>query len=289
MMYKIARQSRDANLVLIDTYSTWAFYFAYAGGMLCRLFKLRYVPILHGGNLPHRLEHSPLLCRRLFGNSYTNVVVSEYLRWHLQVKSFRNELIPNGIDIECYPFFLREVLKPRLLWVRAFEKTYAPDMALHTLSKLLQKYPEATLTMVGPEKDGSLEACKLLANKMGISDKVVFTGKLERADWISLAKEHDIFINTAKFDNTPVSVVEAMALGLPVVSTDAGGIPFLIENGVDGILSGVGDASAMALAIETLLQSGELVGKICLAARKKAEQYAWDNTRPKWNLLLRDI
>lgn len=289
MLYSIVKHARKADLVLVDTYSTWAFYFAYVSGMLSRLLGIKYIPILHGGNLPDRFERSPKMCRLLFGKSYANVVVSGYLQQHLKKVSLSSELIPNSIDIKSYPFLLRKVLKPRLLWVRAFEDTYNPTMALRVLSNVMKTYPEATLAMVGPGKDRSMAECKKLVQEMRIANSVIFTGRLERIEWLKLAREYDIFINTARFDNMPVSVIEAMALGLPVISTNVGGMPFLIENGVNGFLSEDGDADAMASAIITLLQSEGLGEMMSLAARKNAERFSWDSARKKWSALLQEI
>jgi len=88
--------------------------------------------------------------------------------------------------------------------------------------------------MVGPDKDGSMEVCKkyVLINNL----PVTFTGKLKKKNWTGLASKFDIFINTSNIDNSPLSVIEAMALGLPVITTNVGGIPFLIDHKVDGIL-----------------------------------------------------
>ena len=85
---------------------------------------------------------------------------------------------------------------------------------------------DATLAMIGPDVDGSLTKVKDLARKKNLD--VNFTGKLSKPEWINYSKDFNVFINTTNFDNTPVSVIEAMALGLPVVSTNVGGMPFLI-------------------------------------------------------------
>ena len=101
-------------------------------------------------------------------------------------------------------------------------------MAVKVLQQLQKQYPSATLTMVGPDKDGSLQTTKDFAKSLGIT--VNFSGQLTKEEWWELASKHDIFINTTHFDNTPVSVMEAMALGLPVVSTNVGGIPYLLTD-----------------------------------------------------------
>lgn len=289
MLAAIAAHRREAQLVLIDTYSTNAFYFAWASARLCKFFKLPYIPILHGGDLPQRMEHFPSMTRQLFQHSFTNVAVSAYLQEHLVRKGYKNKLIPNNIDLKAYPFKLREDIKGNLLWVRAFHKTYNPQMAIHVLAGVCEQYPEATLTMVGPEKDGSMEACKSLAEELGLRDKVNFTGRLSKAEWIKQSSDYSIFINTTDFDNLPVSVIEAMALGFPVVSTNVGGIPYLVENGKNGLLVEKRDTKAMVQAITALMAEKNRAADISRAARQKAETFDWQIIKQKWIELFNNI
>lgn len=285
-MLNCIAKNKDANMVLIDTYSTKAFYFAWASALLSKRLGIKYVPILHGGNLPQRFAGSPGMCKQLFGNSYTNVAVSPYLQKTLQQYNYKNELIPNYIDIAQYPFKKREKIAPKLLWVRAFHKTYNPGMAVQVLAALCNGYPGATLTMVGPEKDGSMEQCKKLAATLKLDDKISFTGKLSKKEWIALSAEHDVFINTADFDNTPVSLLEGMTLGLPVVSTNVGGIPFLITDKLNGLLVEKGNAREMSQAIIHLVNNSNNAIMLARNAREKIMSYDWDIVKEQWNTLL---
>jgi len=150
---------------------------------------------------------------------------------------------------------------------------------------LKNKYENAELCMVGPEVDGSLNSTKLLANKYKI--KVRFTGKLSKKEWINLSNDYNIFINTTNFDNMPVSVIEAMALGLPIISTNVGGIPFLIENEEHGILVDKNDVESMVKQTVRLVKNPELVSYLAYNARKKVEQFDWVVVRNKWKELLK--
>ncbi len=140
--------------------------------------------------------------------------------------------------------------------------------------------------MVGPDKDGSLQKVIDKAKELNISDSVKFTGKLSKKEWLRLSEQYDIFINTTDFDNHPVSVIEAMALGLPVVSTNVGGLPFLIEDRIDGILVPPGNAVKFAEEIENLMSDSELVRKITLNARKKIEEFDWLTIKNNWFKIL---
>tara|TARA_R110000850_G_scaffold277086_1_gene422302 strand:- start:25777 stop:26784 length:1008 start_codon:yes stop_codon:yes gene_type:complete len=285
MCFSVIKRRKSIDYILIDTYSTTNFYYAVAVSWLAKRYHIPYLPILHGGNLPYRLKRSKKLSRIVFKNARINVAPSEYLKSVFENNGYINTVcISNAIEIKEYPFSER-TLKPNLLWVRSFSEIYNPLLALKSLKILLTEYPEAKLCMVGPDKDGSLGVCEKYALENTLP--VQFTGKLTKEEWIALSKEFSVFINTTNFDNTPISVIEAMALGLPVVSTDVGGIPFLLEDNQDAVLVPPRNPSAFANGIKKLLTNEKLSEKLKINARKKAERYDWQKVKEQWHLLLK--
>lgn len=289
MCYTIIKHRKTTDVVLIDTFSTSNFYYALVTSQLARLFSLKYMPILHGGNLPFRLKHSEFLSILIFKYAYQNVSPSLYLAHEFRKYNFDTLYIPNTIPIAEIPFKLRTNLEPKLLWVRAFDKIYNPEMAIKVLALLKASHKNASLCMVGPDKDGSLNQTKELAKQLGVANNVTFTGVLPKEQWHQLSENYAVFINTTNIDNMPVSVVEAMALGLPVVSTDAGGLPYLIENGVDGLLIPLNDEKKMAEAIESLLNNSEKAGELSKNAREKAEKFDGNSLKTQWHKLLENV
>jgi glycosyltransferase involved in cell wall biosynthesis len=288
MLFTIIANRKNA-VVLIATYSTTAFYFACACAFVCKLLNIHYIPCLHGGNLPNRIKQSPKQAVSLFAKSYMNVAVSGYLQQSMIDNGWKSEVIPNNIHFEAYPFKLRTHCKPTLLWVRSFHSIYNPLLAIYVVNSLRHKYPEARLTMVGPDKDGTLSECKALVDKLNLHQHVTFTGLLQRDEWTKLAASHDIFLNTTNFDNAPVSVVEAMALGLVVISTNVGGVPHLIKNNINGLLVPANDEAAFILSIERVINEPPLVIKLSEAARQQAEKYDWNNIKFLWSTLLNNV
>ncbi len=276
---------RQTKTVLIDTYSTSNFWYAIIIGYCCRFLKLDYIPILRGGNLPYRLTNNPKTCHRFFGNATHNIVPSAYLLEGFKQEGYLNlKYIPNTIETTKYPYIERTEITPTLLWVRSFASIYNPLMALEVLQELQKKYPEASLTMVGPKKDDSFDECTAFAKAHNLP--VTFTGKLSKMDWIALGKEHDIFINTTDFDNTPISVIEAMALGLPVISTDVGGISFLINDTIDGLLTPPKEVAEFTKRVHSLLETSSLVHQLSKNGRKKAESFDWEQVKVLWKGVL---
>ena len=286
MMWSVINYRKQVSYLLIDTYSTKAFWYSFLCSQLARFFNIKYIPILHGGDLPNRLKKNPMLCRVLFSNAYKNVAPSGYLKQAFEKEGFKNVIhIPNTIEIEKYEFKLRTELTPNLLWVRAFASIYNPKMAVKVLQQLQEQYPSATLTMVGPDKDGSLQTTKDFAKSLGIT--VNFSGQLTKEEWWELASKHDIFINTTHFDNTPVSVMEAMALGLPVISTNVGGIPFLLTNEQNALLVPDNDITAMTNAVLDLLENKPKNNLLITNARTFIEQMDWKLVKQSWVSILK--
>ena len=128
---------KNAAYVLIDTYSTSAFWFAFLCSQLARLLGIKYIPILHGGNLPNRLASNPKLCKLLFDNAYVNVSPSEYLKFHFEKFGIANVIcIPNAITLSDYSFKERQIFTPHLIWVRAFAEIYHPKMAIDDVANI---------------------------------------------------------------------------------------------------------------------------------------------------------
>jgi len=286
MLWTTITKGKEADYILIDTYSTLAFWYAFLNSAIAKLLNVKYIPLLHGGDLPKRLKRSNRACDKLFNNSYANVAVSGYLNHEFEKVGYKTVVIPNSIDISKYPFKLREQSRPKLLWVRSFHRQYNPLMAADVLEGLLQIHPDAELCMVGPDKDGSLGEFKDYIRQKGTEEHVKITGKLSKEDWISLSENYDFFINTTNVDNTPVSVIEAMALGLCVISTNPGGIPFLVQDGVDAKLVNPQNSSLMIRTVDYLLKNPEDVVQLSVNARKKAEQFDVNVIIPAWKDLL---
>ena len=132
-----------------------------------------------------------------------------------------------------------------------------------------------------PDKDGSMEAVLSFVKQNNLNDKLTLKGFMNKADWIELSKKYDIFINTTNFDNMPVSVIEAMALGLPI-STNSGGLKFLHEHKKDALIVEKNDVGGMINEIMLLLKDSDLAENLSLSARKKAESFDWKNTKKLW-------
>lgn len=285
MVLSVLRYKVD--VILIDTYSSKAFYFAFICGCMAQAMRIPFIAILRGGDLPSRAKKSRRLISYYFRKAAKVVSVSRYLQNELS--EYNTVYIPNTIDILKYPYRQRKEVAFRLLWVRSLHKVYNPDLAVRILHLLNKQFSDVTLTMVGPDKDGSAERVQKFACSLGIDKKLTLTGKLSKDDWISLSNEFDIFLNTTNFDNMPVSVIEAMALGLPVVSTSVGGVPYLITHEVDGLLVPPLDEVEFVTQIIRLRNNPGLVKSLTMNARRKVEHFDNKVVIQQWKDLIYEI
>ena len=281
----------EIDLVVHQVFSGPAFAVTDAASLLCRALHLPQIFVLRGGALPEFAADRPGWVRRVMGRAQTIVAPSAYLaRVFGQFPELapRIRVIPNILDLAKYTYRLRLTVGPRLLWMRTFHEVYHPEMAVESLAELRRTHPAATLTMAGQEK-GLHDAVRALAQARGLAKAVRFPGFLGPQDKAREFAAHDIYLNTNRVDNMPVSVLEAGAFGLPVVATAVGGIPDLLTHGETALLVPDGDAVAMAAAVRRLLAEPALAARLSARGRALAEACGWDAVRPQWAALFQEV
>lgn len=286
-MWWTVLKHKNASYLLIDTYSTSAFIYAWTSAKLAGWLGIKYIPILHGGALPTKAKNSPDKLKQLLDHAHQVVCPSAYLKVELEaILGGDYTIIPNFLDIENYPFEAKAPSKEtgiNLFWLRSFHEMYNPYLAIKLLKALADKgFEKLSLCMVGPDKDGSMDKVKAFAEKQGVAQYLTMTGRLTKPEWIALSKQYNVFINTTNVDNTPVSVMEAMALGFPVITTKVGGIPYLFEDGKEGLMVPPDDCDAFVSAVLKLLADAEETKQLIHHGRKKAESWDWMAIKKLW-------
>jgi glycosyltransferase involved in cell wall biosynthesis len=206
------------------------------------------------------------------------------------MKHYRKDilLIPNALDLSQYSFRPRRQPHPHLIWLRAFHKIYNPEMAVRIVALARQAAPAIRLTMIGPDKgDGQLQRTKQLADRLGVLDRIEFIPGVAKSEVPRWLQSGDIFLNTSTVDNTPVSVLEAMACGLCVVSTDVGGLRYLLTHEHDALIAPSADENGMTSAVFRILNDAALSTRLSENARRKAAQLDWSAILPLWEELFR--
>jgi glycosyltransferase involved in cell wall biosynthesis len=287
MVATVWSRRREFEVAQVDVFSGPAFVWA---EVVCRSLAWAgkpYILTLHGGGLPAFAARWPSRVRRLLGSAHAVTTPSDYLR--AELAGYRGDLrvLPNAIDLEAYRFRPRTSLRPTLVWLRAFHDVYQPDLAPAVIARLRDSYPSVRLAMVGrDEGDGSRERTLRVAEHLGVTSALELPGGVPKSEVPGWLDRGDIFLNTARVDNAPVSILEAMASGLCVVSTNPGGIPHLLRHEADALLAPCGDADALATEVQRLLSDPELATRLSCAGRQRAERHAWPKILPQWEALL---
>jgi glycosyltransferase involved in cell wall biosynthesis len=205
------------------------------------------------------------------------IVPSGFLRAVFERHGETATVVSNVVDLEA--FRPADVLPraPHLVVTRNLEAIYDVATAIRAFAEVVRFHPGARLTIAGsgPER----AALERVAADLGLGDRVRFTGRLDNAKLPQLYRSATLMLNPARIDNMPNSLLEAMASGVPIVSTSVGGIPWMVEDGVSALLVGPGDASAMAQAALRILDDPALQGRLAAAGIGAVQRHSWARVR----------
>lgn len=192
----------------------------------------------------------------------------------------------NVIDSSSFIYRKRSKLRPAILTNRILEPIYNIECILRAFKQVLDRYPEATLTIahVGPSGP-HLEA---YAANLGLRN-YKFVGKIPHGEMPKLYDEADIYVTTPNVDCMPGSLLECMASGLPIIATEAGGIPYIVTHNSTALLVKLDDAEAVTRNIFRLLEDPALVERITDEARREVEKYRGELVRDQWVALYREL
>lgn len=270
-----------ADLVVLEVYSGLYFFVPELVVRICKLFRIPCIAVLHGGALGTFAKAFPRRTKVTLSKATHLVSPSRFLADELADLGLPIDVIPNVVDLQNYPFRLRSSITPNLIWMRSFHEIYDPEMAVLALEKLRRRFPTSTLVMAGADK-GLEFAVRKLVGDLGLTACVRFTGFLDHAGKIAEMGKANIFLNTNRVDNMPVSIIEARAFGLPVIATDVGGLSHMILDREDGLLVPVGDVESMVRGIEELLTNQALCERISRKGRERSDLSAWQTVRMQW-------
>ncbi|MFI5006786.1 MAG: glycosyltransferase family 4 protein [Solirubrobacterales bacterium] len=271
---------RDADVVHVFCAAYWSFLLGPVPALLAaRACGKPVVLHYHSGEAEDHLEHWGLGVHPWLRRASCLVVPSGYLQEVFGRYGYAARVIPNVIDLATFRFRLRRRLRPRLVSVRNLEKHYGVDTILRAFALVRAQWPDATLTVAG--QGSQAEPLRRLAADLGASG-VEFVGRVEPERMPEVLDSAHIMLNASFIDNQPVTLLEAMAAGLPVVTSPAGDIPSLVRDGRTGRLVPARDPAAMARAVGDLLAHPVATAVIAQRARREVERYTWDGVGRAW-------
>ncbi|HEY6187335.1 MAG TPA: glycosyltransferase family 4 protein [Pyrinomonadaceae bacterium] len=279
---------RKYDVIHIFSASYFSFVLAPTPALLvARLYGKRSVLNYHSGQAEDHLARWRRSAPATIRLADRLVVPSAYLVEVFARFGLRARAIHNFVATERFRFRERgSSSRPHFFSNRSFEPLYNVACTLRAFAIIQKRFPEARLTLAG---DGSQRAeLERLAAELDLNH-VTFTGCVEPEGMPGLYDEADIFLNSSDIDNMPVSIIEAFASGLPVVTTDAGGIPFMVADGRTGLITKRGDYEALAACAIRLLEDDELRSMLTRNALEECRKYSWAAVRDQWLELYSEV
>jgi len=265
---------RDVDIVHILSGSFLNFFLYTTPAVVVGKFWRKAVIIhYHGGAAESFLRRHSIWAKRILRMADTVITPSGFLSQVFVQHNIDTKIIPNIIVLKDFIFNERKEITPCLLITRHLEPEYNVMCALKAFDLIWKYFPDAVLTIVG---SGSEETVlKEFTDKLRCRKAISFLGRVDHGKINSLYHEHDILLNTSYVDNQPLSLIEAMACGLVVVSTNAGGIPFMVEHKKTGLLVERNDYVAIADEVVWLLNNQRAAIDIINRAVGEIEKYSW--------------
>jgi glycosyltransferase involved in cell wall biosynthesis len=278
---RLWRSIGRADVVHLMANSGWSWHFFAVPAIWVGWF--RRVPVVvnyRGGYAREFLSRQSRLVAFTMGRASCLMVPSKFLEKVFTDFDMRSRVVPNIVDINRFSSSGDVFSRPPVILVaRNLEPIYDNSTAICALAALRKTLPQARLVIAG--SGGEETSLRRLAVDMGQTDHVEFVGRVASEDMPGLYSNAAVVLNPSLVDNMPNSVLEAFAAGVPVVSTNVGGVPYMVQEGRNALLVKPGDAEAMATALLRVLGDKNLAKRLSVAGRETAAQYDWPQIRAR--------
>jgi L-malate glycosyltransferase len=280
-LVSLFRVLRRFDVVHAYSASYWSFLLAPVPAMLvARLYGKAVVLNYHSGEADDHLRRSRRTVLPLLRLAHLIVVPSRYLVDVFASHGVRAIAVHNHLDPDEAPYQLRTTFAPRFISNRNLEPLYDVATTLRAFGIIQRAHPGASLVVAG---DGSARAAlEALSRELGLVN-VEFRGRVAPEQMGALLQDADVYLNASKIDNMPISILESFLAGLPVVTTNAGGIPYIVRHEDNGLVVSMGDADALAAAALRVLDDPASAARLAAQARDEAmSSYVWPAVRDQW-------
>jgi glycosyltransferase involved in cell wall biosynthesis len=283
-VWSLIRHLRRHDVVHVFSASYWSFILAPTPAVLIgRAYGKKVILNYRSGEAFDHLSRWPRTSLPILRRAHNIVVPSDYLVEVFSKFGLKAEAVCNFVDVERIPFRERSFLRPVFLANRNFAALYNVSCVLRAFARIQAAVPDARLLVAGDgEQRGALHA---LAGELGLRN-IEFLGQVSPTRMAQLYDEADIYLNSPNIDNMPNSIVEAFAAGIPVVTTNAGGIPFIVTHDVTGLMADCDDDERLATLALELLSDESRVARLTSRAREEVlTRYTWPAVREGWRRL----
>ena len=253
--------------------------------LVARLYRKKFILFYVDGRCQEHLEKSPWAVRTMQWSTLivgANQSIQEVMAEH----GLQARVIPNAVKFDALRYRKRRELKPRLMTNRLLEPLYNHPCIFRAFARVLERYPDADLVI---SNEGFLRPqLEQQARDMGLRN-YQFIGVRPYEEVPLVYDAAEIYLTSPNVDCMPASILESFHAGLPVVATRAGGIAYMIEHGVTGMLVDIDDDKAMADCVFRLLENPDLVERITARAREEVKDFGWSEVAKKWNAVYHEL
>lgn len=290
-LIKLWRLAGQADVIHVFANSGWSWQLYAAPAIWLAYFRKTPVVINYrGGEAADYFKKSIFWVAPSMRKATRIVVPSIFLNKVFRDFGFESTVIPNIINLERFApaeNHIKDKANPHLIITRNLEAIYGIDMAIMAFASVSKIKPEVKLSIAG--SGPQLFELQRLVSDMKLQQKITFTGKLNPEQIAALYQSADIMLNPTTVDNMPNSILEAMASGVAIVTTEVGGIPYLVKNNETALMTEVNNPEMMASQILKLLESKDLQQRLIRNGIKEVKKYAWPEVRKQWVGLYQDL
>lgn len=267
------KEAKDYDILHIHCCSKFGFFPAVVGISIGKTLGKKVVMTYHGGGADSFFKRHKRLVRHYLLKTDANIVLSGFLGKVFDKYKIPYTIIPNVIELDSSKFRLRNPIKPNFISIRTLSPLYNIECILRAYQKVKAQLPDATLTIVG---DGPSRAS---LEKMVSDDNIQnvhFTGRVDNKEIYKYLDNADIMLSAPRIDNMPVSILEAFNAGLLVISSKVGGVPYMIEDGVNGLLFESDNCKELANLMINTIYYQESINMMIQNARIRIKDYSWN-------------
>ncbi len=270
--------ARDYDVLHIHACSYWGFLPVVFGVVVGKVLRKKIILTYHGGGADEFFSKHLNVIKFFLKKTDYNIVLSGFLEDVFKKYGIPCEVIPNIIEFEKDHYKKRERIKPIFVSVRTLEPLYNISCIIKAFEIVKKVREDALLYILS---DGSCRAeLELLVLQGGIKD-VYFLGRVNNNEIYDYLDKADIFLSSPKIDNFPVSVLEAFNAGLLVISSNVGGVPYIVEDNKSGLLFESDNYKELADKMLFAVNNEDEVKAMIEAGKQTVDKYRWDTIKDK--------
>jgi len=284
-LFRLWTASGKVDLFHIMANSGWSwFLFATPAIWIASWHDVPVVVNYRGGKADEFMRQSSRWVLPTMRRSNVLAVPSSYLETVFKKYQIEAQVVPNIIDLERFNMQCQDTdngNRPfHLIVTRNLEAIYGVPTAIRALKCIKESHPNVKMSIAGsgPQRN-ELES---MIHELGLKQEVTLTGRLGPDDMARLYQSADIMLNPSTVDNMPNSILEALASGVPVVSTHVGGIPDMVRDRETALLIEPENPEAMAQAVLELIENQDQAARLRKNGLQHVKQFSWPEVKRQW-------